>query len=161
MAKYAKLATASVPQTEKLNERQIENNASGFVFQLDDWARLERWLVIGSDSNTYYQKAKDLTRENARCVERCWSVDPVRTVNTIVNISLQGRAPKNDPAIFALALGACASVDIARQVSLNALPQVCRTGTHLFQFVDTVRALGRGWGRGLKRAVANWYESLS
>lgn len=161
MAKYAKLATASVPQTEKLNERQVVNNSGGFVFQLDDWARLERWLVIGSDSNTYYQKAKDLTRENAHCVERCYTADPVRTVNTIVNISLQGRAPKNDPAIFALALGACSSVDIARQVALNSLPQVCRTGTHLFQFVDTVRALGRGWGRGLKRAVANWYESRS
>jgi 60 kDa SS-A/Ro ribonucleoprotein len=156
--KYAKLATKPIPQSEPLDERQTVNHAGGYVYQIDDWKRLERWLILGSDSSTYYQKAADLTRENAKCVERCYALDSARTVARIVEISDGGRAPKNDPAIFALALGA-ASPDVrTRQIAMGALPQVCRIGTHLFQFVTAVRALGRGWGRTLKRAVARWYD---
>lgn len=158
MSKYSKLISAPVPQTERLNNRQILNNAQGFVFQIDDWSRLERFLIIGSDAPTYYQSAKILTRENAQCVERCYASNPGRTVDTIIDISESGRAAKNDAAIFALAMGAAHDNASARKYALGALPQVCRTGTHLFQFTDYVRALGRGWGRGLKRAVANWYD---
>lgn len=159
MNKYTQLATAPVPQTEALNERQVQNNAGGFVFQLDDFARLQRFLILGSSEPTYYQKAKDLTRENAKCVERCYAQDADRTVATISNVSVQGRAPKNDAAIFALALGAAHADLKVRQAALGALQNVCRTATHLFQFVDCTRTLGKGWGRGLKRAVAAWYNS--
>jgi 60 kDa SS-A/Ro ribonucleoprotein len=155
---YAKLATKRIPQSEPLDERQVPNHAGGYVYQIDDWRRLDRFLILGSDSSTYYQDAVDLTRANAKCVERCYALDAARTVARIVEISDGGRAPKNDPAIFALALGA-ASPDVrTRQLALGALPQVCRIGTHLFQFVTAVRALGRGWGRTLKRAVARWYD---
>jgi 60 kDa SS-A/Ro ribonucleoprotein len=159
VSKYADLVAEPVPQTEKLEERQVKNNAGGFVYELDDFARLDRFLILGSDSNTYYQDAKGLTRENAKCVQRCYDADPGRTVSTIVSVSATGRAPKNDPAIFALALGAVHKDVKVRTLALGALPDVCRTGTHLFQFVDTVRKLGRGWGRALKRAVANWYDA--
>ncbi len=39
----------------------------------------------------------------------------------------------------------------------EALPTVCRTGTHLFAFAEAVQGL-RGWGRGLRKGVAAWYE---
>ncbi len=39
----------------------------------------------------------------------------------------------------------------------EALPKVCRTGTHLFAFAEAVQGL-RGWGRGLRKGVAAWYE---
>lgn len=59
--------------------------------------------------------------------------------------------------IFALALAAAfkPSVEV-RRAALAALPRVCRTGTHLFQFNEYAEAL-RGRGRGLNRAVARWY----
>ncbi|MBO0758745.1 MAG: TROVE domain-containing protein, partial [Bradyrhizobiaceae bacterium] len=159
--KYAKIVSTPMRQTEPLEEYQVQNNAGGFVFQISDWARLDRFLVLGADAPTYYQNAKSLTRENALCVERCYAVDPARTVDRIVEISEAGRAAKNDAAIFALAIGA-AHKDLAiRRVALAALHRVCRTSTHLFQFVAAVIALGRGWGRGLKRAVANWYGGKS
>ena len=43
-----------------------------------------------------------------------------------------------------------------RQAALAALPQVARTGTHLFQFAAFVEGF-RGWGRSLRRAVGRWY----
>lgn len=157
--KYANLARQPVPQSEPLAPNQVKNNAGGYVFALDIWKRLDRFLILGSDSNTYYQKAQTLTRENTACVQQCYDADHARTVARIVEISQEGRAPKNDAAIYALALGAAHKDVHVRALALGALPQVCRTSTHLFQFVDNCRALGRGWGRALKRAVSNWYDS--
>lgn len=156
--KYANLFSTPIPQSQPLDERQVVNNAGGFVYTLDDWSRLDRFLILGSDAPTYYQKAVDLTRKNSKCVERCYAADARRTVARIVEISDGGRAPKNDPAIFALAIGAVSADEVTRQIALSALPKVCRIGTHLFQFVTAARALGRGWGRSMKNAVANWYD---
>ena len=153
----ALLDRGAVRQTERLDARQVRNNAGGYVFALDDFGRLDRFLVLGSAEPTYYQSARKLTRENAACVEACYRADAERTVARIVEVSEAGRAPRVSPAIFALALGA-ASGDVAvRRAALAALPRVCRTASHLFEFVATVRALGKGWGRALKNAVARWY----
>ena len=71
-------------------------------------------------------------------------------------MSQDGRAPKNDPAIFALAIAAARADDSTRKAAFDALPLVCRTGTHLFQFATFVEGF-RGWGRSLRRAVGRWY----
>jgi 60 kDa SS-A/Ro ribonucleoprotein len=154
----------NTPQTESL-PGQVQNSAGGYCYKLDPFARLQRFLILGTEGGTYYATEGKLTRENANCVLDCAKADPVRTVNRIVDISVSGRAPKNDPAIFALAILACngkldGNVQIASGLALAALPRVCRTGTHLFQFVDTVNEF-RGWGRGLRRAIANWYTVRS
>lgn len=158
--KYAKLMAKPVPQTEALDERQVQNNVGGFVFQLDNWSRLNRFLILGSDANTYYQKAPQLTRENAKCVVACYDENSVKTVDAIVSVSVENRAPKNDAAIFALALGATHKDVKVRQMALAAMPAVCRTSTHLFQFVKASIALGRGWGRSFKRAIGKWYNDM-
>ncbi len=137
---------------------QVVNNAGGYVFQIDKWVRLDRFLILGSDSATYYQKARKLTRENAEIVLECWSDDPQRTAQTIGDISYSGRAPKQAPAIFALALGATHADEPARQAAYAAVPRVCRTASHLFEWIDVCQKLGKGWGRGMKRVVASWYD---
>lgn len=156
--KYATLLSVPTPQTQPLNSKQKINHAGGFVYQISCWERLDRFLVLGADSNTYYQKAADLTKQNAACVIECFNENAVKTIDQIVSVSVEGRAPKNDPAIFALALGACHEDVKIRQLALAAMPAVCRTSTHLFQFVKAVIGLGRGWGRTLKKAVAKWYN---
>jgi 60 kDa SS-A/Ro ribonucleoprotein len=35
-------------------KEMLPNNAGGYGFQLDDWERLERFLILGSESGTYY-----------------------------------------------------------------------------------------------------------
>ena len=146
--------TRSTPQTERVRADQVENTAGGFTFALDDWGRLERFLILGVETPTYYAGRRTLVRENALGVLRCLSEDPVRTVATIVMISDEARAPKNDPAIFALA--ACSSTP----EGLAAIPYVCRIGTHLFQYLEFVEGF-RGWGRSLRRGVARWYEEMA
>lgn len=158
MSRYASLYNQPVPQSEPLDERQVKNNAGGYVYALDKWSRLDRFLILGSDAPTYYQSAPKLTRENASVVQECYNEDARRTVIRIVEISKTGRAPRNDAAIFALALGTIHPDEKTRRLAYDAVDDVCRTGTHLFQFVSTARALGKGWGRGMKSTVGDWYD---
>lgn len=139
---------------------QVENSAGGFSFAVDDWTRLDRFLILGSEGNSYYATARELTRENAHAVQRCIASDGKRTVARIVEISDAGRAPKNDPALFALALAAKTGDEATRKAAAAALPKVARIGTHLFHFADNVKALG-GWGRATKRAFSDWYRGMA
>lgn len=159
---YARnLSRKNIPQTEAL-DGQVANSAGGFSYGVDCWTRLDRFLVLGCEGGSYYATERKLTVENAKCILECAQQDPNRTVNRIVEISKGGRAPKNDPAIFALALLAGQTNDSGRyrelvaSLAYQALPHVCRTGTHLFMFVEYVTQF-RGWGRALRAAVANWY----
>jgi 60 kDa SS-A/Ro ribonucleoprotein len=132
------------------------NSAGGYAFPVDDWARLDRFLILGSEGGSYYAGERTLTRDNAQAVLRAIAADGAGAVARIVAISEAGRAPKNDAALFALALAA-SSADLAtRRAALAALPKVARTGTHLFQFAEFIQG-SRGWGRALRRAVGAWY----
>ncbi len=137
----------------------VENNAGGFVFQIDDWARLGRFLVLGSEGGTYYTGERELTRDNAEAVIRCIVANGPRVVQEVVELSHSGRAPKNDPALFVLALAASLGSDETRRFALLNLSRVARTGTHLMTFAKYADSM-RGWGRGLKRAIGDWYNEM-
>jgi 60 kDa SS-A/Ro ribonucleoprotein len=94
-------------------------------------------------------------RQNRDAIVRCIKVDCVRAVNSIVEISDSGRAPKNKPAVFALALVAAHGTLEAKALAFQNLAKACRIGTHLFHFAEYVNAL-RGWGRGLRSTVGRW-----
>ncbi|OSM01587.1 putative TROVE domain-containing protein [Magnetofaba australis IT-1] len=99
-----------------------------------------------------------LKREHAQSIQRLLCADGLRVVRRIVEIAESGRAPKSDPALFALAMACAAESDAVRAAALSALLRVARTGTHLFHFAAFVQAQ-RGWGRGLRRAVSAWYNN--
>ncbi len=150
------------PQRRPLPGRRdmTENHAGGASFRLDRWGQLQRFLVLGTDRPTYYATAAALTRTAARAVQQCLAVDGVRTVREIVAVSAAGRAPKNDPALFALALAATRGDAATVAAAYAALPEVARIGTHLFQFVDAIDALG-SWNAAAKRGIAAWYQGRS
>lgn len=144
-----------VPQTEQADPRQVKNRAGGYVFEVGDWERLRRFLIIGA-SGTYYVGTRELSKENAEIVVKLANVDGERLVREIVAVSDAGRAPKQDAGIFALAIAASYGTDASRKAALDALPKVCRTASTLFQFCSYVEQF-RGWGRGLRNAVSKWY----
>jgi 60 kDa SS-A/Ro ribonucleoprotein len=150
-------STRATPQNEPIpGSAQVPNDAGGHAWAVDDWARLERFLVLGAEGGSYYASERKLTVANAEATVRCIAHDGSEAVRRIVAVSEAGRAPKNDPAIFALALAAGIGDDATRRAALDALPRVCRTGAHLFTFATFVEQF-RGWGRGLRRAVGAWY----
>ena len=155
---YAKLFNRRItPQSQPIpGSTQVANSAGGYSWEVDDWTRLDRFLILGAEGGTYYIGERDLVKQNHDAIVRCIKADGVRAVNRIVEISDSGRAPKNDPAIFALALVAAHGSPEAKGLALQNLAKVCRIGTHLFHFAEYVNAL-RGWGRGLRNAVGRWY----
>lgn len=150
-------STQNTPQTQPVPGRHmVRNDAGGYVFPVDKWMRLRRFLILGSDSPTYYASAAKLTMENAAVVNECLAEDYTATIDKIVAVSVSGAAPKNDSALFALALAASNQNDKARVYALSHLNQVARTGEHLFQFISYADEL-RGHGRAYNRALKNWY----
>lgn len=142
MTRYsAHVSNLATSQMEKAREDQVANNAGGYVFQLDSWKRLDRFLILGTEGGTYYAGEKEHTVQASKAVEECIKKDGPRTVARIVEISDEGRAPKNDPAIFALALVAAHGNAEARALAFQNLGKVCRIGTHLFHFAEFVNVL--------------------
>ena len=149
----------NTPQNQAISGKdQVLNSAGGFVFAVDDAVQMQRFLILGSEGGSYYASEQKLTVQNAAATLRQIKTNGLEAVQTIVDISEGGRAPKNDPAIFALALAASEGDDATRKAALGALTRVCRTGTHLLHFAEYINGM-RGWGRGLRSAVAQWYEA--
>ena len=155
---YAKLFNRRItPQSQPIpGSTQVRNSNGGYSWQVDDWTRLDRFLILGAEGGTYYIGERELVKQNHDALIRCIKADGVRAVNRIVEISDAGRAPKNDPAIFALALVVTHGDVPAKAHAFANLNKVCRIGTHLFHFAEYVNAM-RGWGRGLRNAVGHWY----
>jgi len=150
----------STPQSQPADSLQVPNSAGGFTFPVAPLERLRRFLVLGTEGGTYYATEREVTKTNADVV-LAWARDRSRElIDEVVAISTGGRAPRNSPALFALAAAASLGDAEGRTAALAALPQVARTGTHLFQFAGYIEQF-RGWGRGLRRAVADWYLSKS
>jgi 60 kDa SS-A/Ro ribonucleoprotein len=157
------ISNKATPQTSPIPGReseQVRNLAGGFTFPVDEWTRLDRFLILGTDGGAYYAGERELTADSASAVRACVASDGARTVNRIVEISKSGRAPKNDPALLALAIAAKEGDDETRRLALASLGDVARTATHLFAFAEAIEALG-GWGRGTRTAVAKWYANRS
>ena len=70
-----------VPQRAPIPDSgQAPNSAGGFVWEVDDWARLRRFLILGSEGGSYYASELVLTRENSQAVERCIREDGAHAV---------------------------------------------------------------------------------
>jgi 60 kDa SS-A/Ro ribonucleoprotein len=156
----AAITTRRTPQSRPADTRQKQNAAGGYAFALGDDARIHRFLVLGTDGGTYYTSERELTKDNAVVVLRAARERGEWLVEQVVAVSTAGRAPRQNSAIFALAAASALADDTGRKAAFAALPAVCRTGTHLFLFARYVEQF-RGWGRGLRRAVAGWYTGRS
>lgn len=147
-------------QTEKADDRQSQNNAGGYSFTVTDKDRFRRFLTIGTEGGTYYVGESRLTDDSVKFIEKYIASAGVDAINEIVEVSDQGLAPKNDQAIFALAV-AFRSNDLAvKEAAKAAVNKVCRTATHLFMFVGFLKNVA-GMGRAKTSAIASWYEQKS
>lgn len=154
-----RLMRQATPQSEPIpGSAQIPNSAGGWTWAVDPWKRFDRFLIFGTERGTYYIRERQLTRENAANAIACIAADGPRAVRRIVEISTAGRAPSNDPVLFALALAASAEDALTRAAAFAALHEVARTGTHLFHWAQYLKGF-RGWGRGPRTAVARWYTA--
>lgn len=164
-----KHAAGFTPQHTVLKGREADmhrNAAGGYVFTLDDWSILRRFLVLGSTTNTYYASAEQLSDDAMKLIDRALATDPIKFVDTVVEVSVSGAPLKQSSCIFALAR-ACSNitgdakrdtdnkdpVTKGRTYALAEAPKVLRTNQHVFEFLDYCRRQ-RGGGSGLLKLLA-------
>ncbi|TMR08520.1 TROVE domain-containing protein [Nonomuraea turkmeniaca] len=168
----AGISAIATPQAQPLPGRtdQVRNAAGGYVFAKDVWQRVEDFLILGTTGGTYYVSQDKLTAENADVLFQAIAQDGPRVVELLTGISTARppRAPKQRPALFALAACYAKGDAATRQAAKAALPKVARTTDHLAQFFGYYKNLGgkptaRGSapvvGRSLRTALSSWFLS--
>jgi 60 kDa SS-A/Ro ribonucleoprotein len=166
----ANISTIATPQTQRIPGRtdQAQNAAGGYVWKKDLWTRLEDFLILGTTGGTYYVGEDKLTADNADVLFQAIAEDGPRVVALLKDISTSRppRAPKNRPALFALAAAYARGDADTRQAAKVALADVARTTDHLASFFGYYKNLGgkptgRGTapvvGRSLRTALGSWF----
>ncbi|XP_066293581.1 RNA-binding protein RO60-like [Branchiostoma lanceolatum] len=143
-------------------EQNSTSNDSGGC-GVTDLHRVRRFLCLGTEFGTYTLDEKiKLGRENAESLVRLiHDGRGEEVVEEISKFSREGKAVKQQPLIFALALCARESDVKTKQTAYKALSKVCQTPTQLFAFVnyaETLSGQSTGWGRAQRRAVQAWYN---
>ncbi len=179
----------AVPETRESqhfcenDERQAVNSIGGFVWRVDDMKRLRRFLVLGSETPTYYFEERTLGRENAKAILSLLKAGRgVEVVNEIRKYSIEGRTVKQQPMMLALALCARSDDLPTKRRAYEVLTEVCRIPTHLFMFVGFCEMFSSvpepattlpdgttgvpqrsstGWGRAHRNAMKKWYLTHS
>lgn len=141
MSRYSEIVSPSkTPQREQAREDQVANAAGGFVFALDKWKRLDRFLVLGTEGGTYYASERKHTKQAVAAVAECLREDGPRTVARIAEISDAGRAVKNDPAVYALAMCCGAADPATRRAALDAAASLEAQIEYLLERVEALEA---------------------
>ena len=163
-------ARARIPQTIGL-PGQVANNAGGFSFPLPLEQEWMRYLIIGSKSENgnFYQSGGQIST----CISRCIlsAVENPATckhlISDLVDVSVKGRAAKQEMTMLALATVIVFSEDPeCKRAGLDAIQQVCRIPTHWFMLLKYIRDLsqdkkkpGKGMGAGVRTAFTKLYTS--
>lgn len=158
--KTSKVVTSQSQAIPGRESEMARNNAGGVTFVLDMWGVLDRFIMLGSEGGNYYVGERDVTKQSFENTLKCIAEDGVRVVNRVVEYSVGGRAPKNDPALVVLALCASKGSAEVQAAAYEALPKVARTGTHLFTFASLLNSMGK-WNAAAKRGIAQWYTKRS
>ncbi|CAD6196264.1 unnamed protein product [Caenorhabditis auriculariae] len=189
-------------QMKKVREDQVQNNAGGYVFAVSKATRVRRFLILGTQGATFYTTQKELTIDNVMALtDIIDSGDAAILLKEIYEINKENRNPKHTPLLYALALCARYNVEdsllrklseqdkakpkeerlkVARgqyisemhSTALSMLESVCRTPTHLFEFVGYCQSISKatnkcatktstGWGRSMRNAINRWYTTKS
>ena len=139
----------------------VKNHAGGVVFGTSRWTRLDRFLILGTSGGTYYVGEREHTRENMDLVTECIAVNGVKAVTRAAVISREGRAPKNDQAIFVLACAMAKGNEECRHNAYESMGLIVRIPTHLFMLLEFLKLMGKGVSSGLKKAISKWYLDKS
>lgn len=182
-AAQATIIRNAVPQWFRIDPDQILNNAGGFVWQISDREQVIRYLIIGSEGGNYYQTPQQVSSQCASCVLRMtrtpdnfkWLIDTIR------DVSIEGRAAKQEPTLLALATAIVfARTPADKTEALNAVKDCVRILTHMYMLIGYIKIFskaghptltvagvrnppttGSGIGRGIRRVFGEYFYSRS
>ena len=145
-------------QLQQATPQQIQNNAGGYVFEIDDLSYVKRFLILGTEGGNYYVSEKDLTFQASEKLKSIIESRGKEIVDLIIDVSNKGLAPKNDPALYLLALCSNSSDKKVRVHAMVNLWRVARIPTHLYHFVTYLKKI-RGFGKVIGTALEKWFNN--
>src|SRR5215210_1734781 len=158
----------NVYQMKPLNERQVQNNAGGYVYQIDPIHRLNRFLFLGCEKGTFYQNKNDINIDNISSLDQLIRLDhrELECLDLIKEIHRTNRCAKDDYMLFVLAyLFKSKHVgDDIKNIITEFLPSILTIPTKLFMFVENCQIVSlsnntsKGWGRRQRRLISDWYS---
>ena len=153
-----KYNSSLTPVSAPVDDRQVKNNTGGFVYEVSDATRLDRFLILGVDGGTYYVSERDLTEQNVSWLQKLIQKDAGLVLDRVFDVSHNGRAYRNSAAVFTLAMVLNYGDDAAKARVVSMTPLVARIATHVYELAQYIENLG-GWGRAKRRAIVNWFKS--
>ena len=187
-AAQSTLVRNAIPQWFRLDPDQVQGNAGGFVWKINDKEQVIRYFIIGSEGGNYYQTPQQVSSQCASCVLRMtrtpdnfkWLCDTIRQV------SIEGRAAKQEPTLLALATAIVfAPTQDAKQQALAIVNDCVRIPTHLYMLAGYIKLFsksghpnlargaasgaasaatpitGSGFGRGIRRVFGDYFYTRS
>lgn len=144
----------------KVRKNVILNNEGFEVFQISRLAQFRRFLILGTDSGTFYVTPSAFTEQNTDNLRKIFNSDEAITaLDMLQQISIEALAPRVSPILFALAIAASSNNKATRKhvLAYKYFSSIVRTQSHLFEFLGYARN-NRGMGRLLREAVRRWYQ---
>jgi len=137
------------------------------VWQIPARSQVLRFLILGSGESSYQAGACAASECSHAVFEMCSTeAGHAELLELIKSVSVHGRAPKQEPTLLALAAAIVnAPTPAAKSAALGAMAVCARIPTHLFALLGLVTSMSqaahnsKGWGRGMRRAVGDWYTS--
>jgi 60 kDa SS-A/Ro ribonucleoprotein len=153
-----------ITQKDKIPEKESLmslNNAGGVSYKITDWNLLDRFLIIGLEKGTLSPNNKEISINSVSTIVNLLNIDFKRVIDRVVDISINGRAYRNDMAIFAIAVACSFPTTIEnKRYAYSKVSEICRTGTHILTFFKYSKIF-RGTGSGLKKAINRWFLDKS
>lgn len=149
------------------------NSCGKETFIVSDIELLKRFLVLGSETGTYYISQKDLTKMHIECLERLIKNKEFQKILDLLN-EYSTKVYKKDYLIFVLARICAISlkpdehelIDFRNKI-IEIVLQVCTIPTHLFMFIELYKSIKKGlyqssgWNPKIKNLVSSFYNSKS
>ena len=152
----------ATPVTEPLiGKSMVENHTGGFVFALDPFAALRRFLILGTEGGTYYMTERNHTLAGVKVVVTAVELDPIRALTEVVEIASRGRALRKNGAIWALAYILKKAPVEVRRLAVAEVPKVCAIGTDILMLAECLKGIG-GWSHAINhKAIEAWLFARS
>lgn len=129
---------------------------TGGLSPLTDWQRLDRFLKTGTETGEIHAGPPRLTLHDCPALVALLATEGEAVLDRVKLVAGSLQAVRDDYGIFAWAAAASVAPAEVRALALKGLPQICRTSSQLFRFIEGATDM-RGWGRSFRKGISTWY----
>jgi 60 kDa SS-A/Ro ribonucleoprotein len=137
---------------------EVKNNCGISIYQISPEQRLRRFLILGTDSNTYYQSAKELTIENCEAIIKIIKDDSQLVLTTLIDVVQTKAAPRQPPVILLAYLLHRYGCHDVRNELIKLTKDMFHTPTDVFTLCNYIEKIDKKWNRSLKQLVSAYYK---